>query len=432
MEPESQVKLNPEAVGAAVRRIYASGLGNGIGEMLFANSFMLLYFSLLGIPGERILLYLSLPVFISVFTLLPFAYWSERLGKKPTALAGLYAGALSMAVLVAAGFLKDPFVEPVVMAAVAMYGLGNGLYLACWLPLVSAIIPSERRGSFFGNNRLIYQTATIIFTFAAMWALERNAAIGVLQAFLAAAVVFRLIGTSIFMKVPEIERAPGRGAGLWSRLVNVIRFQGYLPYCAYVFLLSLFTGACPSLFGLLAKDTLGMSGSEIMLVGNMATVGSLAGFFAGGRLVDRIGTKCVFMACHFSFSVILGAILLRDAVPVAPVATLGALSLLFGLVQASSGVAISSETLAAMPKDNKAMASAVSYALMFLGTSLSGVFASRMLKLGMLSGSWSLFGMTRGPYDSLMLIAGTMILLLVVTLGLVPSVIKTSRYDGLQ
>ena len=166
-----------------------------------------------------------------------------------------------------------------------------------------------------------------------------------------------------------------------------------------------------------------------MLIGNLATLGALLGFFFGGTMVDKLGTKHVFLTCHFSYALVLSLFLLRDFVPLPLVAVIGGLALLFGLVQAGSGVAISSEMLAVIPADNKPMATAVNLSLMSLGVSLSGVFSSRILQLGMLSPSWTMFGNPLGPYDSLLCFCGVMILLLVVTLGLVPSVVKKVQWD---
>ena len=59
------------------------------------------------------------------------------------------------------------------------------------------------------------------------------------------------------------------------------------------------------------------------------------------------------------------------------------------------------------------------------GQAVSGLIIAWALKLGILSESWSLFGATLGAYDSILLACGVMVLLLVVTLGLVPSVVRS-------
>jgi len=421
--------LNPEERSRVIRHIYVACLLYAMVETLFTNSFLLLYMAKMGVASERILLYLAISVFVSIFSLIPFAQWSERLGKIFTGVLGLSLGTLAMVAMIVDGFLPEPFREPLIIISMCVYGVGFGMYVDCFFPLLSPIVPEESRGRFFGNNRLIYQTGSIAFAFLLTWVLGKDSSLIVFQGFLSFVVVLRVIGIVMFSKIPELERRPPEaGASLWATLSHVLGKQGYLGFCAYVFLLSLFTGACPSLFSLLAKDTLKMTEGQVMLIGNLMAVGALAGFFVGGRLVDKLGTKHVFMSCHFSFALILLSFLLRDFAPLQPLAYLGMLSLVFGLIQASSGVAISSEMLAVIPEDSKAMATAVNLSLMYLGVSLSGMFSSQMLKTGMLSSSWRMFGCALGPYDSLLLICGVMVLLLVVTLGLIPSVIKEAQW----
>ncbi|MFA5204410.1 MAG: MFS transporter [Lentisphaeria bacterium] len=418
-------RLGPEETGREIRRIYTACLLYAIGETLFTNSFMLLYLAKLGVPSERILLYLAIPVFASIFALVPFARWIDRFGKIFTGVAGLALGTLGMVVLIVAGFLPVPMVEPLVILAMGLYGIGFGMYLDGWFTMLATIVPEASRGRFFGNNRFIYQAGTIAFTFWVTWVLGRDSSLLVFQGFFALVVLFRVLGIALFAKIPELGRRPAAaGVTLWASLSHAIGQPGYLAFCAYVFLLSLFTGACPAIISLLAKDTLRMTAGQVMLIGNLLTIGALAGFFLGGRLADRIGTRYVFMSCHFSFALILVAFLLRTLMPLPLLYVVGALALLFGLVQASSSVAISSEMLAIIPEENKAMATAVNLSLMYLGVSLSGIFSSRILKLGMLSPAWKLFGCDLGAYDSLLLACGVMMFLLVVTLGLVPSVIK--------
>lgn len=425
MEPRI---LSEAETDRTIRTINASTVLYGIGEILYINSFMLLYLSMLGVASERILLYLSLPPIIRILVLVPFAHWAERIGKVRLGIIGISLGTLSMAILAAVGSVPPGWVEPLTIVAMLLFGLFFGLYLNSWFPLLAAIIPEARRGRFFGTMRFLYQGAAIVFTFIASWTLERHAAIVVFQGFLIAAVVLRIFGTILYGRIPELERRIDDSRSMLGSLVQALVAPGYLPFCSYVFLLSLFTGACASIFSLLAKDTLGLPQSQILLIGNLTTFGSLLGFYFGGLLVDRIGTKHVFVVCHFSFAVVLLLFLVRDFAPVPAVAVVGTLALGFGLVQAASGVAMSSEMLATIPPDNKAMATAVNMSLAGLGVALSGMFSSFILKFGILSPSWTLFGKTLGPYDSILLFCGVMVMLLVVTLGLVPSVVKRVQH----
>jgi hypothetical protein len=52
------------------------------------------------------------------------------------------------------------------------------------------------------------------------------------------------------------------------------------------------------------------------------------------------------------------------------------------------------------------------------------VLSGQALELGLLSDSWSWFGQAMSRYDGLLMLCGSMVLLMTVTLGLIPSVIK--------
>jgi MFS family permease len=330
---------------------------------------------------------------------------------------------------VGAGFSSRPLVEPLVFLGVLLYGVGYGIYLNSWFPLISTIVPAGRRGRFFGVMRFIYQSVGIIFTLIVGLTLGKDSSIAIFQAYLIASCVFRIIGILIYHRLPELDRHLDSSRTILSSIFHVMGRSGYLPFCSYVFLLSLFTSSCQSIFSLLAKDTLGLPDSNVIFLGNLVTFGALFGYFCGGLMVDRLGTKYVFLFCHFSFASSLVLFLSRDFLPIPLMLVIGTLSFVFGIVQAASGIAVSSEMMAVSPPDNKPMATAVCYSLMSLGISLSGIFSSIILKLGILSPAWKFLGRTFGPYDALLLFCGVMIFLLTVTLGLVPSVVKKVRWD---
>ncbi|MEI6423572.1 MAG: MFS transporter, partial [Lentisphaerota bacterium] len=364
--------LSPGQIGHEIRKIYASTGFYGVFEILFTNSFMLLYFSALHISSERILFYLSMPMLIRIITLMLFAEKTERIGKVRAGVWGLSLSTVSTLLLVAAGFIAKPLVEPVVFTAVLFYGVGYGIYLNSWFPIISTIVPADRRGRFFGVMRFIYQSVGIVFTFIVGLTLGKDASIGIFQFYLVICFSFRIIGIVIYSRIPELERQFYSGRTILSSIFHVVGKKGYLPFCSYVFLLSLFTGSCQSIFSLLAKDTLGMHGGHVIFLGNLVTFGALFGYFCGGLMVDRLGTKSVFLFCHFSFASSMVLFLSRDFLPLPLMLVIGSLSLAFGIVQAASEIAISSEMMAVSPPDNKPMATAVCYSLISLGLSLSG------------------------------------------------------------
>ena len=144
-------------------------------------------------------------------------------------------------------------------------------------------------------------------------------------------------------------------------------------------------------------------------------------------MVDHLGSKYAFLFCHLAFGLILFLFLYRDFFPIATGATLGILSMAFGFVQAVSSIAMMTEILYLIPVENKSFSTGLWLTLYQGGIGLSGLISSKVLDLKILTDSWVFMGNQMTHYDSLLLILGAMVMLMVVTLGLVPSVLGTSQ-----
>ena len=94
------------------------------------------------------------------------------------------------------------------------------------------------------------------------------------------------------------------------------------------------------------------------------------------------------------------------------------------MVQAASSIAMTSETLALIPVENKSLATGLWFTLYSGGAGLSGILSGQALELGLLSNSWIWLGHHMTHYDGLLLFCVTIILLMTVTLGLIPSFIN--------
>jgi predicted MFS family arabinose efflux permease len=232
----------------------------------------------------------------------------------------------------------------------------------------------------------------------------------------------------LYSRLPEAEKPDPTLPPLGAALQKVIRAKAYLPFCAYAFLLALFTGGCPILFGMIEKTVLRMSDGTVALLANMRLLGSILGFYLGGKAVERHGTKPVFLACHFGFGVILFLFLWRGAGewPVAPI--LAGIEALFGMVWAASSVAFTVEMYALIPSEGKSLSTSVFMTLQGAGASLGGMLPAWAIRLGMFSETWTLAGTPRSDYDALLLICGTLVVVIAVTLGLVPSVTGRAQW----
>ena len=397
-------------------------------NLLFKNGFMLAYLSAQNVASNWILILLTIPDMLVFMVTIPSAYQSDRMGRKKMGLAGLSGTVAGFALISISSLLPAVAVMPVFVIGAICFGAGNAAFMSSWFALLSPIIPENLRGRFFGRLRTSWQAVAIVFSFAVAAALNACPGLVTFRMLLLLITMMAALRMLFYARIPEVEKPSVDATGLMGAMGEVMRVPGYMPFCAYVFLITLFTGACPWLFGLLQKDSLGFTGDKLVLMGNLLAIGTLTGFTFAGRLVDRFGTKPVFLVNHFAYAVILFLFPLRACFHLSTAVTVGGLCFLFGICTAAGSIAVSTEMLGIIPARNKALSTAFVSTLVAAGASMSGILSARILALGVLTPEWRFGGSQAGVYDTMLLGCGIMILLLVVTLGLIPSVMRPAQW----
>ncbi len=429
------VVLSDARARRAMTLIILAQCAGMLGRTAFDNGFLLAYFSRLGIGSSSILYLLSLVDLMVMGLIVGAAVLADRHGKKRMGHAGQALMIVGYALIAAAAACaaSPGMVLAAVAGGVGLYGIGYTLFTSGWLALLSPIVPEATRGRFLGRLRLSWSLASLIFFLAVTAVLKVSPTTPVFLVVILIVAALTFVRTLLYSRIPELEPPRPTRAGLLPILLNVLRAPGYLPFCAYVFLLMLFVGCCPKILNLLEKDVLGFGDSTVVLMGTMLLVGQMCGFFLGGTLVDRVGTKAVFLLCHFSFGAILTLFLARGLLPAAAApAYIGALTLAFGLAFGASSICVTTEMLSLIPGENKSLAASAMLALQSGGVALSGFIGGKALALGVFSESWTLGSLTLSRYDTILLGCAVMIVLLVVALGMVPSVlgvgVKSQRW----
>jgi MFS family permease len=408
----------------AIRMILITSSLGGMSFLSFNNGLLVAYFSYLGIPSTTILILLALLPLSRFVFMIPFSYLSDIYGKKLIGNFGMVLSIFGFFLMAVASVISETDLTLVVSLGAGVFGIGSALFTGSWIALLHPIIPENIRGRFFGRLRTTWQSITIVLTVVAIYILEQYPTLGMYQAVIGFIAILMAVRMIYYQRIPELDKIMPKKETFRKSFLKVLAIPEYLSFCAYCFLLALFTGACPQIFNLIEKDILHLSKVEMVFIGNLLFVGALAGFFLGGRMVDKIGTKYVFLWCHFGFSLILFLFLWRGVFPGEVKITVGVLTILFGLVQAASSIAMTSETLAMIPAENKSLAIGLWFTLYSGGVGFSGVLSGNALELGLFSDTWSWFGQAMSRYDGLLMLCGSMVLLMTVTLGLIPSVIK--------
>jgi MFS family permease len=399
-----------------------------LGLLSFQSNLLLVYFASLGISSSRVLTYLSLPVLIVSLLRIPLSLLADRIGKKRLGTPGLVLTVIGFAMLAASGGLSDAALQWAMLSGIVVFSIGTAMMEAGWFALLSPIVPEQVRGRFFGRLRMSWQLVGVLFFGGCAVFLSREASRGMYQVVLgliAASMVMRVI---FYMRLPEMEKPTLKPDGFRAAMASAINATGYISFCAYVFLLSLCTMAYPMLFGLIEKKVLGLGDNQVVWLGSITAVGAIAGFFLGGKAVDRFGTRPVFLICHFGYALVGLGYLLRDAWPGSAMVAVWTLHFLFGVVMASSSIAITSEMLALIPAENKSLTTSICNTLYRGGHALSAILAAWALDSGMLNDAWTLAGLPMSGYDSILLLWSVAVVVLVVTLGLVPSVIHRAQW----
>lgn len=422
---KSKAEISPK--NAMRTAIIAQNFGI-LGMNAFNNGIILLYMTVLGLSPARILVYLSLPTGLSILLRLPVANLADRWGKKRVGFIGLVLTVIGFAAFPIAGLLSLDTAEKIMIVGIIFLSAGKMLFASSWLALLDGFVPEGSRGRFFGKARMIYAITGIIFAgLCALW-LGKDSPVShyiVVMLFLTFCFLMRAI---YYLKIPEIKRPGEKGTDFSSAFKEIIQAGNFTSFCSYVFLLTLFSAGCPSIFSMMEKKVMVLGDNIVILLTILSTLGSVAGFFIGGKLIDRFGTKYAFLLGHITLSLCIFGFVVRNLLFFPTIWNIAIIHLIFGIIIAILGLAISTEMLALIPKTNKSLATSVCMTFQLGAQSLSGILSAWALDIGMLNRSWQLFGTTMTAYDSILLLFACMVLLLVVTLSLVPSVIRKANW----
>ncbi|HYF48129.1 MAG TPA: MFS transporter [Planctomycetota bacterium] len=400
--------------------------GSCLAIAALSNGQVLLYFNALGLSSITTMVLLALPSLVFAFTAIPSAYCSDSMGLKRIGRAGTTLSAIGFSLLPVAVFFPDRWQTPVLALGILIYAGGTALFSSCWYVIVDPLVDPTARGRFWGKLRFCWQLTALVFGMACALLVTDASPQWVLVAVIGIVSLGQWLRAVLFLGFPELVKSRVTPGGFVTAMMSAARTPGYLPFGSYVFLLTLFTAAAPTLFALIETKVLHYSDNTVVLMGAALMLGSVIGSLVAGPAVDRIGMKRVFIVCHFAYGLILTAFLLRGLVPFGEV-YIGALNFSFAAVAAAAQVAISSEMLALLPAENKSLAVSILEMMRSWGAAASSLLSAAVLKIGFLKDDWRLGGLELSSYDALLLGCATMVVLCVVSLGLVPSVIRKAE-----
>jgi MFS family permease len=303
-----------------------------------------------------------------------------------------------------------------IVAGLLVNTVGSSFFLAGWFALLFNVVPAHYTGRFFGILRCCWQLVGIIFFGVVTLFFKAETPISVFQILLAICTAGLVVRMFFYQGIPESSSHKTNTAFLPS-LRAVIAHEGYSSFLAYVFLLVFFTSESMDVLRLMARQSLGFGDDAVLAMSVAGMTGSLGGFFLGGKIVDRWGTRPVFISCHLAFGLFLSLFPLREFLPVSPVFLAVAVSSLLGLAQATISIAFTARSFAVCTSAHRSLAVGLISSFQTLASAVSGVFVSGVLRCGVLQSSWQLHGTLLTVYDTILFFFALMVVLLVVTLG---------------
>ncbi len=394
-----------------------------------ANGTLLLYLTTIGANTVRTMIFLAVPPLTNALFLLPAAYLADKYGKKRIGQLGLSIGIFGWGTIAIAPF-SDGSTQWLILTGIVIAAICNSLVGAGWFSLLSPIIPAEIRGRFFGRLRLAFSLVSLILSLSYAWILSLHSSALVYQGIYGMATVAYILRWFIYRRIPELEPPEKKSdsPSFFRVLLKVIRNKNLTAFCSYMFLLGLFTAGSAALFAMTEKRVLDFSATRIILLSNVTLVGGMFGMFLGGRIVDRHGTRLVFAACHIMLAFTLMGFLLRIfASPAVLPFYLGSIHFLLGGAMGAIGIAMTTELLGVLPNKNKSVAASMFIIFQTSGVALSGLIPAGILKANVLRDIWEIGGRELSSFDAILAGYSLMVLVLVATLGLVPSMLRKSE-----
>lgn len=347
------------------------GLTSGV---VFGNGFMASWFEVLGIESAEILFILALPSAVGAFSGIPAAYWADRKGKLFVGNLGSIISALGLGVLALPAFFD--FIPPKTAAYTGVFfsSLGGSIFGSSWFGLIGPIIPKSYRGRFLGNLRISWQFVNIVLSLTVVQLLASHKDNPMVFGWTLLVVMCLVFMRTIpYLMIPERpDRVGSKRTGIIKSTRTLMACKTYRNFVFYLFIYTFLTGSFVNLAKMIQIDVLKFDKSVVVGIGTTMFVGSIAGFYIGAQIVDKLSAFTMFltgqivsailmilMSFHqfLSFETILvGTTNLPETILV------GTILFLFGLIGAAVGIASSAHLFAVMPHSNRSM-----------GTTLAGV-----------------------------------------------------------
>ena len=416
----------------AYKAIYLSQCAGNIGVLVFQNGFLLAFLTALSASPTLIMSVLSFHSVFNGILSIPGSFWSDRAGIKRVAGYGNLGSVIGYG-LVLLGLLV-PTAAPgaagpqlwLTVAGLAIFSASKALAGSSWFALLVPIIPAASRGRFFGLFRFTWMGIMIVFTAICTAFLNTETQLWVFYCIIACIFFGQIIHYWYYRAIPELKPAADATTiekpRLWTGISMVLRQGDLRRYMTYIFVLYLWTAGVPMIYGLIETTHLQLGDRWVVILGTTGLLGSLGGFLIGGRVVDRMGMKPVFIITHVMYGILMLSFVGRGYSPLGLLPTLILLHTAFGFISAAASIAVTAELFALLPVQHRALANGVVFTMFHAGRAASPLLAALLIDLGVFPSQWHLAGLLITDYDAVLISFSLLITVSMIALVWVPSV----------
>lgn len=342
---------------------------------------------------------------------------------------GLYALALAVPALMSRGTTTAWVFLALAVAGIYCQHAGS----AFWWPLLHDVVPQEQRGSFFGVLRTIWQLVLFLAVISAGAFLGASPPLWKFQAVLLVAVVLMLCRNFFVARIPERDNYDAvLEAPDWkSHLKRTIHDRKSLLFFGYFLYLTFFANFFHLPIVLYMNNRLGFSVDNNTMIFGLKILGMVLALFSVGRVIDRIGTKRVFLASQLLLCVVAFATVALGVSDTSHARIIMAgILILSGITIASANLAATAQVFHLAPIEGRALFMNTFTVSLMVGYSLAPLTAGVIVDSvptgwSLPVGAWEL-----GIYEAIFAVSGLMLLAGTVLLWWVEDMRGDTAADG--
>ncbi len=300
-----------------------------------------------------------------------------------------------------------------------------------WFPILHDTIPADSRGRFIGKMRAWWSTSVFVAIVAAGLFLGKSPATWRFQVVIVVAASLVMLRNYFVSRIPVVAESgvDQDDFGDWRKHIsNLLRRKDVLIFCGYFAIV----GLCIGFLGqplVLYMRYMGFPTNENIIITGFTMLGTILALLIGGQLVDRIGTKRVFVATHLLLCVVcfsavgIGMLPRNQARFLMPAALI-----LAGAARAGGFLACTTQLFHLTPDRGRAFFLCLANILIFVGPSAAPLVAGGVLSAVSADWSTTVAGVELNVFQIMLGLSGLTLLAALTLLRFVKDIRHTPRF----